>query len=159
MAVPGPGLCHGRGLCQMRLQSRWAGSPAGLCLTGSSVTKELGVGEEDMQRSPMVGAAHQWLGALAWLDVGPGIILGREEHSQLLAGCTPGARGEDEEAEGKPSHSQGRDHPLHAPPAFPRGPQLFLPTVSLFLILFTPFSRMKSQGASGLPTVPQLPLL
>lgn len=84
-------------------------SPAGLCLTGSSVAKELSIGEEDVKCSPVVGAVHQWVGAPAWLDTGPGIILGRGEHSQLSAGCVPGARGEDGDAEGEPSHSQGGD--------------------------------------------------
>lgn len=138
-----------------RLRSRWAGSPAGPCLTGPSFAEELGIGEEDGSTAPRWGrptggrepqlAGH-----------GPGVILGKEEHSHLLldARLVPGGPGM-----WRVSLPTARAGPqLCAPPAFPRGPQLFSSTVSLSLILCTLFSRMKSQGDSGLPTVPQLPL-
>lgn len=51
------GLCHARSLpvSWARLRSRWVGSPAGLCLTGSSFAKELSVGEEDSSAAPQWG--------------------------------------------------------------------------------------------------------
>ncbi|MXQ95626.1 hypothetical protein E5288_WYG009304 [Bos mutus] len=92
------------------------------------------------------------MGAPAWLDVGPGIILGREEHSQLLAGCTPGARGEDEDAEEpySPALSSGYTHRAQVPGAGPHCETVQKSTNREdFTVTFALLTRRRTDGDRG----------